>query len=173
MVSRHVVLAGIAVVGLSSCLAFSPLDQSGQSFMNAPATDVTCLDHSASFIETYWNGVLADSSSVGNFWGCTSKAVNVFQSRVRGSVVGEYTANEVRTLATKFFIKNTTCTHRCITADNDKRETCRRLCVLLRVQCVQVQVSSQACTVEAAVTKKQPRQHLHHLHDSVRRGMHR
>lgn len=94
-----------APLALSACLSFTPLDQSSLSFMSAPGTDVSCLDRSATTIESYWNGEMGDSTHVDAFWGCATKAVNVFQSRVRGAQPGEYTAGEVRTLVSKFFIR--------------------------------------------------------------------
>lgn len=103
-----VAAAALAVVG--GCYSFEPLSSGGGGFVNAPGTDVRCLDQSADTILKYWEGALdgtpGGSAGLDGFWGCNAKAVNVFRTRVRGAVLGQYTPEELRTLISKFFIKD-------------------------------------------------------------------
>jgi hypothetical protein len=98
--------AGVALFSISACLSFVPLDSGGDNFMNAPGTDVRCLDQSASVILAFWQSDLQSTGNLSGLWNCAAKAVHVFETRVHGAAPGEYTADEIRTLVSKFFIRN-------------------------------------------------------------------
>lgn len=100
----------------SGCLQFQPLQRPGTSMMGSPATDVSCLDSSATTIQSYWDGKISGDPAIGAFWGCIDKAIDVFHSRVRGAQADVYTAEEVRTLASRYFLRGAVISDRLLAA---------------------------------------------------------